>query len=68
MSKHIKLICLGGLGLLLSGCLASERDMGALKMQLKELNDSIAVMQSNQAELASKMDELSQNLSVSNEN
>lgn len=68
MNKRIKLICLGGLGLLLSGCLASERDMGALKMQLKELNDSITVMQSNQAELASKMDELSQNLSVSNEN
>lgn len=68
MNKSIKIFCLGGLGLLLSGCLASERDMGALKMQLKELNESIAVMQSNQAELANKMDELSQNLSVSNEN
>ena len=53
---------------MLSGCIASERDMGTLKLQLKELNDTIAVMQVNQAELASKMEELNQNLSVSNEN
>ncbi|MBO7238677.1 MAG: tetratricopeptide repeat protein [Elusimicrobiaceae bacterium] len=68
MNKAIALICLGGLGLLLSGCVASERDMGALKLQLKELNDTLSVMQTNQAELTSKMEELSQNLSVSNEN
>ena len=68
MNKHIKICCLGGLGLLLSGCLASERDMGALKLQLKELNETISIMQNNQAELASKMDELNQNLSVSSEN
>lgn len=68
MNTSIKLICLGGLGLLLSGCLASERDMGTLKLQLKELSETIAVMQTNQAELASQMTELNQNLSVSNEN
>jgi len=68
MNSSTKLICLGGLGLLLSGCIASERDMGTLKLQLKELNDTLAVMQTNQAELASKMEELNQNLSVSNEN
>ncbi|MBR2505121.1 MAG: hypothetical protein IKB61_04185, partial [Elusimicrobiaceae bacterium] len=68
MNRNIKIFCLGGLGLLLSGCIASERDMGTLKLQLKELNDTIAVMQVNQAELASKMEELNQNLSVSNEN
>ena len=68
MNIHFKIICLGGLGLLLSGCIASERDMGTLKLQLKELNDTIALMQTNQAELASKMEELNQNLAVSNEN
>jgi len=68
MIRKLKIFCLGGLGLLLSGCIASERDMGTLKLQLKELNDTIAVMQTNQAELASKMEELNQNLSVSNEN
>ena len=68
MNRNIKIFCLGGLGLLLSGCIASERDMGTLKLQLKELNDTIAVMQVNQAELASKMEELNKNLSVSNEN
>ena len=68
MNIHIKLCCLGGLGLLLSGCIASERDMGTLKLQLKELSETIAVMQTNQAELASQMAELNQNLSVSNEN
>ncbi len=68
MNKIIKLGCLGSLGLLLSGCIASERDMGTLKLQLKELSETLAVMQTNQAELASRMDELNQNLSVSNEN
>ena len=68
MNIHFKIICVGGLGLLLSGCIASERDMGTLKLQLKELNDTIALMQTNQAELASKMEELNQNLAVSNEN
>lgn len=68
MKQSIKLIFLSGLGLLLSGCIASERDMGTLKLQLRELNDTLAMMQTNQAELASKMEELNQNLSVSNEN
>lgn len=68
MNMKIHILCLGGLGLLLSGCIASERDMGTLKLQLKELNETIALMQTNQAELASKMEELNQNLAVSNEN
>ena len=67
MNNKLKILCLGGLGLFLSGCLASERDMGTLKLQLKELNETIALMQTNQAELASKMEELNQNLAVSNE-
>ena len=45
MNKIFLILCLGGLGLLLSGCIASERDMGTLKLQLKELNDTLAVMQ-----------------------
>lgn len=68
MNRTLTFICLGGLGFLLSGCIASERDMGALKLQLKELNETLTVMQTNQAELAGKMEELTQNLSVSNEN
>lgn len=68
MKNIVKIIFVAGSGFLLSGCIASERDMGTLKLQLKELNDTIAVMQTNQAELASKMEELNQNLSVSNEN
>ncbi|MBR2865613.1 MAG: tetratricopeptide repeat protein [Elusimicrobiaceae bacterium] len=68
MNRNLKIFCLGSLGLLLSGCIASERDMGTLKLQLKELNDTLAVMQVNQAELATKMEELNQNLAVSNEN
>ena len=68
MKNVFKLIFIGGSGFLLSGCLASERDMGTLKLQLKELNDSITVMQANQAELATKMEDLNRNLSVSSEN
>lgn len=59
---------MAGTGFLLSGCVASERDMGTLKLQLQELNNTIAQMQANQAELAGKMEELNHNLSVSNEN
>ena len=68
MKKMIKLFFMAGSGFLLSGCLASERDMSTLKLQLKELNATIIQMQANQAELASKMDELNNNLSVSGEN
>lgn len=68
MNKTIQLICASGLGLLLSGCIASERDMGTLKLQMQQLNETLATMQNNQAELASRMDELSQNLAVSSEN
>ena len=67
--KRINLfIFLIGSGFLLSGCVASQQDMGVLKAQLEELNTTITQMQSNQAELASKMDELNRTLSVSNEN
>lgn len=68
MKNVTKLIFMAGSGFLLSGCIASERDMSTLKLQLQELNATIVQMQSNQAELASKMDELNRNLSVSNEN
>lgn len=68
MKNVIKLIFMAGSGFLLSGCIASERDMSTLKLQLKELNTTIAQMQANQAELAGAMDELNRNLSVSGEN
>lgn len=68
MKNVTKLIFMAGSGFLLSGCIASERDMSTLKLQLQELNATIVQMQSNQAELAGKMDELNRNLSVSNEN
>lgn len=68
MKNVIKLIFMAGSGFLLSGCIASERDMSTLKLQLKELNTTIAQMQANQAELAGTMDELNRNLSISGEN
>ncbi len=68
MKNVAKLIFMAGSGFLLSGCVASQSDIGTLKLQLQELNNSIAQMQANQAELAGKMDELNQNLTVSNEN
>ena len=68
MKNVTKLLFMAGSGFLLSGCIASERDMSTLKLQLKELNSTIVQMQSNQAELASKMEELHRNLSVSTEN
>ncbi|WP_428042591.1 tetratricopeptide repeat protein [Candidatus Avelusimicrobium fimicolum] len=68
MKNVTKLLFMAGSGFLLSGCIASERDMSTLKLQLQELNATIVQMQSNQAELAGKMDELNSNLSASNEN
>ncbi len=68
MKNVTKLIFMAGSGFLLSGCVASQSDMSTLKLQLQELNRTIVQMQANQAELAGKMDELSQNLSISNEN
>lgn len=68
MKKINLFIFLVGSGFLLSGCVASERDMGVLREQLIDLNATITQMQSNQAELASKMDELNRSLSISNEN
>ena len=68
MKNVTKLIFMAGSGFLLSGCIASERDMSTLKLQLKELNTTIAQMQANQAELAGTMDELNRNLSISGEN
>ena len=68
MKNITKLIFMAGSGFLLSGCIASERDMSTLKLQLQELNSTIVQMQANQAELAGKMEELNRNLSVSNEN
>ena len=59
MKSIFTLILIGGAGSLLSGCfLASQQDIGALQGQLKELSATITQMQANQAELASKMDEL----------
>ena len=68
MKNVTKLIFMAGSGFLLSGCVASQSDMSTLKLQLHELSRTIVQMQANQAELAGKMDELNQNLSVSNEN
>lgn len=68
IKNTVKSILIIGSGFLLSGCLASERDISTLKLQLQQLNATIAQMQSNQAELANKMDDLNQNLSVSSEN
>ena len=68
MKNKMMLLFVAVSGSLLCGCIASERDMSTLKLQLQELNSTIVQMQANQAELAGKMDELNHNLSVSNEN
>lgn len=59
---------MAGSGFLLSGCLATQRDLDTVKLQLQELSTVLVQIQSNQAELAGKMDELNHSLSVSNEN
>ena len=70
MKNLLRLICVAGSGFLLSGCVAftSQNDIGTLKLQMQELNKAIVQMQSNQAELAGKIDEVSQNVMISNEN
>ena len=41
MKNVTKLLFMAGSGFLLSGCIASERDMSTLKLQLQELNTTI---------------------------
>ena len=68
MKNTTAFIFMAASGFLLCGCVASQSDIGTLKLQLQELNNSIVQMQANQAELAGKIDELNQNLTISNEN
>lgn len=68
MKKFTKIIFTFGWGFLLFGCLASDKDMGALKEQIALLNKTISAMQENQADLSYKMDELGSDISVANEN
>ncbi|HOX22275.1 MAG TPA: tetratricopeptide repeat protein [Elusimicrobiales bacterium] len=54
--------------LLCGGCLATNQNIRDLQYQLNSFNSSITQMQKNQAEINSKMDELSRNLRSHSEN
>ncbi|ACC98828.1 Putative Tol-Pal system protein [Elusimicrobium minutum Pei191] len=68
MKNLTKTFFILALGFFFMGCLASDKDMSALKEQMVELNRALATMQANQADLGAKMDELSSDISVNNEN
>ncbi|MBI4057664.1 MAG: hypothetical protein HY399_08975, partial [Elusimicrobia bacterium] len=54
--------------LLLSGCVATQRDVMDISNQMDNLGNQISNMEKNQADLALKMDELNQSLSHFSEN
>lgn len=62
-----KLILLAPACLLAAGCVATQQDMLQMQSQMDDLNNSLANMQKNQAELAVKMEDLSRNLNSSSE-
>ena len=68
MRKYFTFIFIAGSGFLSAGCMATQQDTDTLKLQLKALNNTIAQIQNNQADLAAKLDEISQSQAVSNEN
>ena len=68
MKKYLTSIFIAGSGFLLAGCMATQQDTDTLKLQLKALNTTISQLQTNQAELATKLDEISQSQAVTNEN
>ena len=68
MKKYLTFIFIAGSGFLLAGCMATQQDTDTLKLQLKALNTTISQLQTNQAELATKLDEISQSQAVTNEN
>lgn len=65
---RLKIFILIPAAFILSGCVATQRDMLQMQSQMDDLNSSLANMQKNQADLAVKMDNLSQNLNVFSEN
>ncbi len=64
---HLKLFILIPTVFILSGCVATQRDMLQMQSQMDDLNSSLSNMQKNQADLAIKMDDLSQNLNAFSE-
>ncbi len=54
-------------GLFLFACATSE-DMRALNAKISELSDTLTTVQANQADLSLKMDDLSRDITISNEN
>ena len=68
MKKYLTFIFIAGSGFLLAGCMATQQDTNTLKLQLQALNTTLSQLQTNQAELSSKLDEISQTQLVSNEN
>jgi tol-pal system protein YbgF len=48
--------------------MATQQDTNTLKLQLQAINNTLSQVQNNQAELAARLDELSQAQAMSNEN
>lgn len=68
MKKYLTFIFIAGSGFLLAGCMATQQDTDTLKLQLKALDGTLSQLQTNQAELVAKLDEISQAQAISNEN
>ena len=59
---------LGPGSFLLSGCLASDKDIDGLRTEIAKLTTTLNAMQLNQADLSERMDNLSSDINVTNEN
>ena len=68
MKKYLTFIFIAGSGFLLAGCMATQQDTDTLKLQLKALDGTLSQLQTNQAELVAKLDEIAQTQAISNEN
>jgi len=66
--NKLKAVFILSLGSLLCGCLASDKDIDGLRAEIAQLNKTLDSMQQNQADLGNRMDTLSSDISVANEN
>jgi len=65
MKKMLKIFLIIGAGSFISGCVTND---AALQQQMGELMTALVTVQKNQADLNLKLEELSENLNVTNEN
>ncbi|MCL2888397.1 MAG: tol-pal system protein YbgF [Elusimicrobia bacterium] len=68
MKKSAIFFILGLGSFMLSGCVASDKDIDGLRTEIAQLTTTLNTMQQNQADLSTRIDSLSNDINTTNEN